>query len=128
VSAIYTAGVDILMATHCIATEDAGFALIMADHEGKLQEWWLAMTAKLCKLQMLYSPATITAMERNKVLQDTEAPPFPIQKVALYLPLELTKAEHTGVPMQAHRCRGTSAGLCCRMDKYISKQRRTLTL
>jgi hypothetical protein len=74
----------------------AGFTLLTADREGKLQERRLAMIGKMRKLrnlQNIFTPGAITALERDEAARDPDAAPIPIEKVKLYLPSELTGSD-----------------------------------
>ncbi|KAJ6503466.1 hypothetical protein C8R47DRAFT_969052 [Mycena vitilis] len=96
VTAFLVAGLQLEDAQRRMLAEIAGFALLTADREGKLQERRLAMVGKVRKLrnlQKIYTPAAIAALERDEAARDPDAAPIPMEKIQLYLPSELTESE-----------------------------------
>ncbi|KAJ7899713.1 hypothetical protein B0H13DRAFT_2336971 [Mycena leptocephala] len=94
VTAFLVAGLQLEDAQRRIVAEMAGLALLTADREGKLQERRIAMIPKMRKLrnlQKIFTPGTISALERDESARDPDAPPIPMEKIKLYLPSELTE-------------------------------------
>ncbi|KAJ7121225.1 hypothetical protein C8R46DRAFT_929168, partial [Mycena filopes] len=79
-----------------IKAEMAGQTLLTADRESKIQEFCLALLAKLRPfraLQEIYTPASIKAVECAERARNPNAPPVRVENIRLFLPSELTASE-----------------------------------
>ncbi|KAJ7143254.1 hypothetical protein C8R46DRAFT_1167838 [Mycena filopes] len=95
-TAFLTAGLQLEDSQRRIKAELAGTTLLTADRESKIQEYCLALLAKLRPfraLQQVYTPAAITAVERLEQARNPDAAPVRAENIQLFLPSALTAVE-----------------------------------
>ncbi|KAJ6488281.1 hypothetical protein C8R47DRAFT_1071998 [Mycena vitilis] len=104
-TAFLTAGLQLEDTQRRIKAQITGLTIVTADRESKIQEQRLALLAKLRpfrKLQAVYTPGAIVAMEDEERRRDPEALGKKAENISLFLPSALTADQ---------RARGCQDGL-----------------
>ncbi|KAJ7916471.1 hypothetical protein B0H13DRAFT_2231608 [Mycena leptocephala] len=95
-TAFLSAGIQLEESQRRIRAELAGHALVTADRASKIHDRRLAFTAKLAKfrkLQSVFSPGEIRAIDADEAATDPDVPEVQAEWVKLYMPSELSATE-----------------------------------
>ncbi|KAJ6458086.1 hypothetical protein DFH09DRAFT_1255389 [Mycena vulgaris] len=135
-TAFLVAGLQLEDLQRRITAELAGFTLVTADRQSKIQERRLTFFSKLRKyrhLQDIYTPAAARAVELEEASRDADAPPIAAEKVRLFLPSELPDAQREqgcqrGIPLMEARLREAQCmDALCSLRSHLHSKRHLIT-
>ncbi|KAJ7431124.1 hypothetical protein FB451DRAFT_1321146 [Mycena latifolia] len=93
-TAFLVAGIQIEDAQRRILASRGETALVAADRENKIEEWWRSALVKIARfrsLQKIYMPGAAAAIVAAEALRDPEAAPPKPEKIILFMPSQMVK-------------------------------------